>query len=188
MKHTFDVKIAQAYGLESGVMMENIHFWMLKNRENKRNYHDGRYWTYNSLKAWSEVFPYWTVDQIHRIVNKLVDEGLVLIGNYNRHSFDRTNWYSLTEKALELLDSSILDRGEMEGAKSQKAFGRKPMTIPDINPDIGRDTGGTRLESQARFYGEGVGKHWERGEGYEENNGQDGDRSFRERYGIGISL
>ena len=100
MNHTFNVEVAKNTGVDGAIIIENIYYWLLKNKANKKHYHDGFYWTYNSVKAFEELFPYWSVKQISRILNSLERDGYLKTGNYNKLAYDRTKWYTLTEKTL----------------------------------------------------------------------------------------
>ena len=139
MKHILNVEIAEEYGLEIGILIENFHFWILKNREENINYEDGYYWTYNTLVELSKIFPYWNRDQIHRALRKMVKEDLLIVSNYNKSSFDKTNWYTLTEKALDLLESPMWQKCEVDRAKTRNGYGKNTPPIPDINADINTD-------------------------------------------------
>ena len=55
--HTFDPEIAMQVGINAAVVHRNLVFWVRHNEANRRNFHDGRYWTYNSLAAFDEQFP-----------------------------------------------------------------------------------------------------------------------------------
>ncbi len=56
--HTFDPEIAVQEGINAAVVYRNLVFWVRYNEANRRNFHEGRYWTYNSLAAFDEQFPY----------------------------------------------------------------------------------------------------------------------------------
>ena len=68
MTYSFDIEIAQEIGVDEAIMLQNIIFWLVKNKANGTNHYDGRYWTYNSHKAFKELFPFWTENQIRRIL------------------------------------------------------------------------------------------------------------------------
>ncbi|UVX34654.1 MAG: hypothetical protein [Namikivirus tsukuho] len=102
-KHIFDTDVAQLVGINAAVLLENISHWCEHNAANNANLHDGHYWTYNSTKAFSELFPYMTVNVLRTAIKKLKNNGLILTGNYNKSAYDRTMWYTLTEKAETLL-------------------------------------------------------------------------------------
>ena len=135
MNHTFNTEIADMYGVNEAILIENIYFWVSKNKANGKHYHDGKYWTYNSTKAFSELFYYWSESQIERIIKSLVDKNVIEIGNYNEMKFDRTRWISLNESVC-----SIYRNRKMDLTESPKGFNEIATTIPDINTNINTDT------------------------------------------------
>lgn len=108
MTYQFNVEDAIKYGVEEAVILSNIKFWTAKNEANGKNLHDGRYWTYCSASGFSKLFPFWHQRKISRLLNKLVDQGAIITGNYNKMPYDRTLWYSpfhLTDSVNELTES-----------------------------------------------------------------------------------
>lgn len=97
MNHSFDIDLATKYGVNCAILFENIAHWIAKNRANEKHFYDGRYWTYNSVKAFSELFPYMSEKQIRYALDKLEKVGLIMTGNYNETTYDRTKWYALTD-------------------------------------------------------------------------------------------
>lgn len=106
-KHVLDVGVAQLVGTNAAIILENISYWCEHNAANNANLHDGHYWTYNSTKAFGELFPYMTVNVIRTAIKKLKNNGLILTGNFNKSAYDRTTWYTLTEKAETMLDVNV---------------------------------------------------------------------------------
>lgn len=100
MEHQFCVELASSYGIEEAIIIQNLYFWIRKNVANGSNFHDGRCWTYNSSKAFSVLFPYMTESKIYRILKSLEEKGIIIKGNYNENKYDRTCWYSFTDKAI----------------------------------------------------------------------------------------
>lgn len=134
MKHLFDVEIAAKYGVNAAILLENLYYWIAKNEANEVNYYDGNYWTYNSRKAFQEMFPYMSKRQIDGALEKLIDEGLVVTGNYNKMAYDRTLWYALTEKG------KCISRNEtMENTKCDNGLSQNVSPIPDNKPNINTD-------------------------------------------------
>ncbi len=90
------------YDLDTAVFLDTIAYWLKKNAANKQshNFHEGRYWTYNSLDAYTKLFPGWSKDTIRRVIRNCVKNDLLIVGNFNRKGYDRTGWYSLTDKAI----------------------------------------------------------------------------------------
>lgn len=127
MNHSFDVDIATRYGLQEAVFIENIRFWVLKNKANKKHFHKGKYWTYNSAKAYAELFPYWSRQQVERIISKLKDAGVLEVDHFSQNTYDRTNWYTLNEEML----SSNSRNGDIEIDESSNTY---------INADVNSKT------------------------------------------------
>lgn len=130
MIHYFATDIAKEYGLAPAVIFQNIAYWIEHNRANETNFYEGDYWTYNSVRALTELFPYLTKKQISSSIQKLKNEGLIKTGNFNKSAYDRTMWYALTEKG-----KFIFQNGKMELHEKENEFCREGTPIPDINQD-----------------------------------------------------
>ncbi len=94
--------VAARYGLEEAIFLDSIIYWWRTNRDNNRNFKDGRWWTYNTLKTYTNRFPWWTCAQIRRIIARCKDKGALLTANYNEDQRDRTLWYSPSDELLML--------------------------------------------------------------------------------------
>ena len=114
MEHHFNVELAKEYGILEAVLLNNLQFWIEKNRANGTNFHDGHYWTYNSAKAFSELFPYASQKQIRKALQNLIGEGIIQTGNYNKNPYDRTLWYSFTEKGNRIFQNVNIDLSKRE--------------------------------------------------------------------------
>lgn len=134
MEHSFNINIATKYGVNSAILLNNIYFWIEKNKANETNFYDGYYWTYNSKKAFSELFPYLTSRQVDYALEKLIDDGVLLTGNYNKNPYDRTLWYAITKKGY-----SILQNCEMKTTNLLNENDKIVEPIPDINTNIKKD-------------------------------------------------
>ena len=138
MMHSFDIDVAREYGIEEAILLNNFLFWIKKNSANSTHIHDGKCWTYNTNKAMQELFPYLSKDKINYAIKNLVDNGLIVKGNYNKISTDRTTWYALTDKAYALMkeENPISQNSEMNFVKSRNEFRKIEKPLPDINTDI----------------------------------------------------
>lgn len=123
--HRFDPDIAQMVGINAAVIHENISHWVRHNEANEMHFNDGKYWTYNSLKAFTELFPYLSKDQIRGAIKKLVDAGLIERGNYNKKGYDKTTWYTVCPMV----------KIPQPMVKTPHACGENPKPIPDNKPD-----------------------------------------------------
>ena len=97
MNHSFNIEIAKELGIAPAVILNNLWYWIEKNKANEKHFYNGYYWTYNSMKAYVLQFPYLTERQIDYALRKLKKEGYIITGNYNKASFDRTLWYAITK-------------------------------------------------------------------------------------------
>ena len=131
MKHIFDVDIATEYGINAAILFENICYWIKQNEANETNFFDDDYWTYNSHKAFGELFPYLSKRQIETALTKLIENGMIKTGNYNKLAYDRTLWYALTQKG-----KCISHFGVMETPEKRNGLPQNVTPIPNINTDI----------------------------------------------------
>lgn len=60
---------------------------------------DNYQWAYLSYNKIAEVTGM-SVSSVRRAVAKLSAEGILIIGNFNKHQFDRTQWYRINEEVL----------------------------------------------------------------------------------------
>lgn len=137
MIHNFDINIAEKYGINAAIILQNMYYWIEKNRANEKHFHDGYYWTYNSLKAFEELFPYMSNKQIRGALEKLEEEGIIVCGNYNNSTYDRTKWYAITEAGYELFQEGkcIIPKGQMESSEKANGMSQKGKPIPNNKPN-----------------------------------------------------
>ena len=141
--HSFDIDIAKEYGMPAAVLLCHINHWVMKNEANGTNFHDGKYWTYNSIKAFNDLFPYMSEKVIRTALQKLENEGLIETGNYNAAAYDRTTWYALTQNG-----KCICTKGQMDLSQKANGFAPQGEPIPDINTDIKPNN---NIEKSSRF-------------------------------------
>lgn len=124
MYHNFDITIATKYGLKEAIILNNLYFWITKNIANNKHFYVNTYWTFNSYKAFSELFPYFTERQVRYAINKLIEEGLIIKGNFNIKNYDNTNWYAFTDKGWNILEANTFYKNdknkEKKGLKNNK--------------------------------------------------------------------
>ena len=169
MVHFFNTNVAEIYGVNAAILLENITFWVDKNRANEQNYYDGKYWTYNSIKAFCALFPYMTERVIRTSLQRLIDDGLLETGNYNADQRDRTLWYSVTEKGYQISQNGQMHLPSRANANSPEGKALPDNKLPDNklnNPpksphggtDGVTDTGETDFDRFWKAYPRKVGK------------------------------
>lgn len=130
MKYMFDVELATQYGTDEAIFLENLVFWVIRNRENERNFFDGRTWTYNSVRALKSLFPFWSDYQMRRVLESLIKQGVIVKGNYNKNPYDRTMWYALVDE-----ENLILKYQNFHLREPKNGVLETSEPIPDIKPD-----------------------------------------------------
>lgn len=117
--HFFNVGHAQKYGVNAAIVLNHLIYWSKNNYANNRNIYDGYVWTYNSIVALQEILPYFSEKQIRYCLTKLVKNGVIKTGNYNKLSYDKTNWYAIIDKTLlqicQIGVTNLSDRGDKKG-------------------------------------------------------------------------
>tara|TARA_R110000744_G_scaffold45241_4_gene100491 strand:- start:6559 stop:7263 length:705 start_codon:yes stop_codon:yes gene_type:complete len=110
------------YGVDEAVMLHHLAFWVFRNKLNNNNEIDGQTWTWNSARAYTEIFPFWNKDQIRRILSSLEKKGAVKSAVHNRAGWDRTKWYTITNEVKEFyhFEKSPHASGKISTSKSKK--------------------------------------------------------------------
>jgi hypothetical protein len=127
MEHHFNTEYALKYGIEEAIVINNLQFWITKNRANKKHFIENRTWTYNSYKAFSEIFPYWNEHKMKRILDSLVEKEILLRENYNKSGYDRTCWYAFKD------ENSFLQNYNNHVAELQNGSNENAAPIPYNN-------------------------------------------------------
>jgi hypothetical protein len=104
MQHHFDTDIAKEFGVNVAIFLDNIAYWTIKNIANQTHFHDDHYWTYNTVQAFTQLFPYWTTRQMRTIIDECLKKNLLIEGNYNQKKYDKTKWYALTNNGLKMFN------------------------------------------------------------------------------------
>ena len=139
MINSFDTDVALDVGINAAILYKNIQFWCEKNMTNETNFHDGYYWTYNSMAAFCKQFPYMSEKQIRKALSDLESKGYIKSANYNKVAYDRTKWYADLQKVSMQSDKredSICPTGQMDLTERANGFDREGEPIPYINTDI----------------------------------------------------
>lgn len=128
MEHSFNVYIAEKYGVHAAILLNNLEHWIAHNKANNINYRDGYYWTFNSKRAFAELFPYMNERQIDYALKKLIDGGIIITNKYNTSAYNHTLWYTITK-----LGYSILQNCEIEETKLCNGLTENVKSMTNIN-------------------------------------------------------
>ena len=139
IKQSFTKELADKVGLQKAILLEYILYWVMKNARNERNYHQEKYWTYNTLNAYENEFSYMGLRSISRYLSSLEEEGWIETSNFNKMKMDRTLWYTIGQTYIDWMDNISKDGykiGKMHYAKSSNGLSQTGGTIPVIYPVI----------------------------------------------------
>ena len=102
MKFSLESDLAAKYGIVEAILLDYFAKWLRYNasKGNAYNYRDGRYWVYDSTPGLSKKMSgIISEGKIRKSIANLIEHGVLVRSNrYNDKSYDKTFWYSLTEK------------------------------------------------------------------------------------------
>lgn len=88
--------MGEALGTCSSLLIQQIYYWTLK----KQHSHEGHYWCYNTYQTWADQLRAFDPKTIYRALTSLREKGIVRVGNFNKHKYDKTLWYRVDSQAL----------------------------------------------------------------------------------------
>lgn len=138
-----DRVLAEKIGLNEAIVIQQLHYWIMQNKRQKKNFYDGRYWTFNSFEKWhKETFYFWSIDTVKRTFKKLEIEGIIITSNYNKRGYDRTKWYSINYEVLNLkccnyslVQNALIHSGKMHQCISADCTNALVQNAPTYTRD-----------------------------------------------------
>ena len=98
---TFSPTVAKYLGLNQAIVLQQLHYWLCKNREKNINHRVGTYWCYESYTDWQErSFPFWSIDTIKRTFLSLEKKGIILSRQFDKHERKMRKWYTINYDTL----------------------------------------------------------------------------------------
>lgn len=145
---SFNTITAIKYGVNESIFLNNLIFWISVNKANNINFHDGKTWSYNSMEAFTKIFPFWSIGQIKRIIDSLKEQGVIISGNYNQSPYNRTMWYALTDESIIFVEKdssklSIVCNQKMDEDVSDFPNTNNSETLKDVLPYTNKNTNNT---------------------------------------------
>ncbi len=104
----FEAQDAEKYGVNEAILLSHLRYWVNHNKAHGHNFHEGRYWTYNTMDAFTKIFSFWSIDQVRRILKSLVDQKLIIKGSFSSNKLNRVMWYSLL-KDISIVETIVDD-------------------------------------------------------------------------------
>ena len=96
-EHHFNPDLADRYGVDVAIILHEIAYYVDYNRRNGVNFHEGRWWMFNTLQSFCESHTYWTKNQVEYLLRKCKNKGLILTGHFHEGG-NRTTWYTVSDE------------------------------------------------------------------------------------------
>lgn len=146
--HSFDIHLAEKYGIEAAIIIHHFQHWIQVNKRLNKNFIEGRTWTYQTFDQIAAHFPYWNPDKVRDIIH-LLHTGekrrsgkrkecfapVLIKGNYNKTSFDRTAWYAFVDEKMFMSLKGQRESAQKHLGECPNGSGRMPRPIPDTITD-----------------------------------------------------
>jgi len=142
-----NTELACLIGLNEAIVLQQLHYWLEKNKASATNYYDGYFWTYGTIQEYRDRdFKFWSFNTVKRTITRLVEQGFLIKGNYNKMKLDQTAWYTINYAALDEWiikntpspDSDSSSQSTVEQAATQDAPMQKPGCM--VEQDAKRPT------------------------------------------------
>lgn len=145
-------QVACECGVNAAILLDNVAYWCERNERagDERHLRLGRWWTYNGISAFARLYPWMSYDQARRALAALEGAGLLDRANLNDNPYDKTLWYTPTERGWELCrgrSGPAADSPHASGAPAtSEGRGSQPdqatmpsLTKTDMNPSLNPD-------------------------------------------------
>lgn len=94
-------------GMDSAAILQHFRYWTNINASDPNMFRDGRVWVFASRKAIQNVFPCISDQRIRTILDKLVEGGYLIKGEYSLSMTSKATWFSLSDMAKSLFDGGL---------------------------------------------------------------------------------
>lgn len=101
MKHSFDIDIAQAVGVNAALIYEHLKYYCDLKAEAGEDIYEGKAWVYYSFTKLNEKHPYMSRNQVRYAIEKLQEQGLIERRNdLNNFKYDHTCWWTVAREGV----------------------------------------------------------------------------------------
>lgn len=138
--------------LNEAIVLNQLNYWLEKNRKAQNNFIDGKYWVYNTYAEWKENnFPFWSEKTIQRAFVRLEKKGLVITENFNGYAVDKTKWYTINYDVLDEMVKEYRSRKDNVTTRKDKVSRRGGQNDRAIPENTNRDYNSETTDKDLRF-------------------------------------
>ena len=141
-------QLAKILGLNETIILQQLHYWLQKKPKIK----DNRAWIYNSISNWQAQFPFFSVNTIRRTLDSLVANNIIIKGEFNKATFDKTSWWAIDYDGLNAIaqnHKSICPKwanGYTQNGRTDTPKMGEP--IPETNTETNTETNNKEKEKK----------------------------------------
>ena len=128
---------ARDYGVLEAILLDSFYHLHGKNQCDPEKCFDGGVWFYYTYEAWHKYYPEFSKKFIYNALEHLIELGFIMKGCYEKVSYSKKSWWSLTESGLALYEDpdSVEDFIEAQiPAKKKTTTKKSPKKRPDVEP------------------------------------------------------
>ena len=103
--HHFNIEIAKVFGIQAAVILDQLIYWIEQNEAENTNIYNGKAWCIASYETLLKRFPYFTKRQIEFGIEKLIEKGIIITGNYSKNRFNRTRYFAFSDEFSSIVKS-----------------------------------------------------------------------------------
>lgn len=98
-----DPLLAVSVGLHEAIIIQQVHYWLSKNQNNRNNIREGRVWVYNSYKDWKRDLIFMSEAQIQRAFLSLEKQKIIISSKFDKREWSHKKWYTIDYVTLSKL-------------------------------------------------------------------------------------
>lgn len=147
LHHSFDVNVASLYGIEEAILIHHFQHWIKINRQRRKNFFEGRTYAYMTYQDIADHFPYLSYAKVRNTIRCLMNENILIKGNFNKRKGDNTIWFAFHEEERFVAFASIEEKQSFYGDLSkltgvcQNSQGsvKNDSALPDTKKDTKKE-------------------------------------------------
>ena len=129
--------VAEEAGVMAAIIANHIDFWVLRNKEKKKDtYHDGHWWMFSTLDNFRKYFPYMSKWVIWRNIGILKKKELIISKNF-REGHKQILWYRPLRAYFLLKNEENAEQVErVTVAPAQSTVADMQSTVADMQSTV----------------------------------------------------
>lgn len=141
--------LSRVFGLQAAVFLQQLHYWLAQKASTPDRYQhhfiNGQYWVYWTYEQMQQNVPLGKSCEPHkRVIKELAGLGVILVEKLNAKAWDRTNYYSINYKCLDMCIAQYFK--ELDVSISVNPANREEVLKEFEELEVDRSTSGIDAE------------------------------------------